>query len=51
MILKQIENGIERVFYSQDIIEKIRSVNNELLEQYPECGEYCKAIEEVLYEQ
>ena len=50
MILKIIDNGIERVFYSADVIERISDIIHELEEVYPECGEYCKKIEETINE-
>ena len=44
------QEGKEVLFYSYDIIERIRELNNALLETYPECSEFCIKIEEVINE-
>lgn len=38
------------IYVLQQRLDRIREINNELVEQYPECGQYCKAIEEVISE-
>lgn len=50
MILKIIDNGIERVFYSEDVIQRIWEINQKLMETYPECSEFCLKIEEAINE-
>lgn len=45
-----IENGEQRVFYSEDVIERIRELNQELMETYPECTEYCLKMEKTINE-
>ena len=50
MILKLIDTTGERVYYSEDVIEKIREINHELIDVYPETAEYCKKIEEIINE-
>ena len=50
MILTLTKDNEQTVFYSADVIQKIKEINHELEEVYPECGEYCKRIEEVISE-
>ena len=42
------QEGKEILFYSYDIIERIRELNNALLETYPECASFCVAIDNVI---
>lgn len=42
------QEGKEVLFYSYDVIEQIRELNNELLNTYPECASFCIAIENVI---
>ena len=48
MILKLTDTAGERVFYSEDIIQRISEINQKLMETYPECAEFSKKIEEVI---
>lgn len=48
MKIKLIEPTGERVFYSEDIIQRISEINHELIETYPECISFCIKIEEVI---
>lgn len=48
MILKLTDTTGEQIYYSEDVINRIRELNQELMETYPECIEYCIKIEEVL---
>ena len=50
MILKLTDTTGERVFYSEDIIQRISEINHELMETYPECAEFCLKIDEVINE-
>ena len=42
------QEGKEVLFYSYDIIERIRELNNELFKTYPECASFCIKIEEII---
>ena len=50
MKIKLIEPTRERVFYSENVIQKISEINHELMVTYPECAEFCLRIEEVINE-
>ena len=50
MILTLTKDNEQTVYYSADVIEKIREINHELIDVYPETAEYCKKIEEIINE-
>lgn len=50
MILKLTDTTGERIYYSADVIQRIREINHELMETYPECAEFCLKIEELINE-
>lgn len=50
MILTLTKDNEQEVYYSSDVIQKISEINHELMQTYPECGEYCKRIEETINE-